>query len=62
MKHSKSAQLETAPTKYGGQSVFLFFEFTIVGLTQLDTITIFSAPPVGVGQAQDLPLQRVHFL
>ena len=30
MKHSKSAQLETAPTKYGGQSVFLFFEFTIV--------------------------------
>ena len=29
MKHSKSAQLKTAPTKYGGQSVFLFFEFTI---------------------------------
>ena len=29
MKHSKSAQLKTAPTQYGGTSVFLFFEFTI---------------------------------
>ncbi len=31
MRHSKSARLETAPTKHGGESVYLFFEFTIIG-------------------------------
>ena len=31
MRHSKPAQLETAPTKYGGESVYLFLEFTING-------------------------------
>ena len=31
MRHSKSAQLETAPTKHGGESVYLFLEFTIDG-------------------------------
>ena len=30
MRHSKSAQLETVPTKYGGESVYLFVEFTII--------------------------------
>ena len=30
MRHSKPTQLETAPTKHGGESVYLFFEFTIV--------------------------------
>ena len=30
MGHSKSAQLETAPTKRGSESVYLFLEFTII--------------------------------
>ena len=30
MRHSKPAQLETAPTKHGGESVSLFLEFTII--------------------------------
>ncbi len=30
MRHAKSAQLETAPTKQGGESVYLFFELTIM--------------------------------
>ena len=29
MRHSKPAQLETAPTKHGDESVYLFLEFTI---------------------------------
>ncbi len=29
MRQSKPAQLETAPTKHGGESVYLFFKFTI---------------------------------
>ena len=29
MKHSKSAQLKTALTKYGGKVSFYFFEFII---------------------------------
>ena len=33
MRHCKSAQLETAPTKYGGESVYLFVEFTIMKLS-----------------------------
>ena len=34
MRHSKSAQLKTAPTKHRGESVYLFFKFTIVGRFQ----------------------------
>ena len=34
MRHSKSAQLETAPNKHGGESVYLFLEFTIITLSQ----------------------------
>ena len=30
MRYSKSAQLETAPTKHEGESVYLFLELTIV--------------------------------
>ena len=29
MRHAKPAQLETAPTKHGVESVYLFLEFTI---------------------------------
>ena len=31
MRHVKTAQLETAPTKHGDESVYLFLVFTIIG-------------------------------
>ena len=46
MRHSKPAQLETAPTKHGGESVYLFFEFTLVHwLIGLLNIILHCAPP-----------------
>ena len=62
MRHSKSAQLETAPTKYGGKVSCNFFEFTIIEHSQYTASpsvpTVFHLNP----QTPLAPLVRGEFL
>ena len=48
----ETAQLETAPTNLE----CLINSKMYLGLTQLDTVTIFTFHRPGIGQVQDLPL------